>query len=94
MDSSHAFLDTVSEGMTSVTTWFKNAPTRLRNLRTLATTMHMSPLRYGCLSQHRWAAFAARVVRALLRTYAAMVCTLFVARPRGGVIRSTASSSS
>ena len=38
-------------------------------------------MRYGCLSQRRWAAFAARAVRALLRTYAAMVCTLFVARP-------------
>ena len=81
MDSSHLFLDIVSEGMTPVTGWFKNAPTRLHNLRTMAINMDMSPLRYVCLSQRRWAAFAARAVRTLLRTYAAMVCTLFVARP-------------
>ena len=81
MDSNHVFLDIVSEVMTSVTGWFKNAPTWLRTLRTMAIGMDMSPLRYGCLSQRRWAAFAARAVRALLRTYATMVCTLFVARP-------------
>ena len=80
MDSSHVFLHIVSEGMTSVTGWFKNTPTRLRNLSTMAVSMGMSPLRYGCLSQRRWAAFAARAVRAFLRTYVAMVCTLFVAR--------------
>ena len=80
MDSSHVFLGIVSEGMTSVTGWFKNTPTRLRNLSTMAVIMGMSPLRYGCLSQRRWAAFAARAVRAFLRTYVAMVCTLFVAR--------------
>ena len=45
MDSSHVFLDIVSEGMTSVTGWFKNVPTRLRNLRTMAISMDMSPLR-------------------------------------------------
>ena len=47
----------------------------------MAISMDMSPLRYGCLSPRRWAAFAARAVRTLLRTYAAMVCMLFVARP-------------
>ena len=46
----------------------------------MAISMDMSLLRYGCLSQRRWATFADRAVRALLRTYAAMVCTLFVAR--------------
>ena len=47
MDSSHVFLDIVSEGMTFVTGWFKNAPTRLRNLRTMAISMDMSPCGMG-----------------------------------------------
>ena len=43
MDSSHVFLDAVSQGMTSVTGWFKNALTWLRNLRTMAISTHCPP---------------------------------------------------
>ena len=81
MDGSHVFLDHVGETTTAVVAWYRNAPTRLRNLRRLSQALHISPLQYTSLGQRRWAAFAARAVRALLRTYPAMVCALFVARP-------------
>ena len=81
MDDTHEFLDAVSGTMLAVVTWFCNAPTRLRNLRRVAMSLDMVAMQYGSLSQRRWAAFAARAVRALMRTYPAMVCTLFVDRP-------------
>ena len=69
MDGSHIFLDHVGETTIAVVAWYRNAPTRLLNLRRLSQALHISPLQYTFLGQRRWAAFAARAVRAVLRTY-------------------------
>ena len=74
MDSSHEFPDVVSNTMNLVVTWYNNTPTRLWNMRRMSWALEISPLQYSSLGQSRWAAFAARVVVALLRTYPAMVC--------------------
>ena len=74
MDSSHEFLDVVGNTMNLVVTWYNNAPSRLWNMRRMLWALDISPLQYSSLGQRRWAAFAARAVVALLRTYPAMVC--------------------
>ena len=46
MDGSHVFLDHVGETTTAVVAWYRNAPTRLRNLRRRSQALHISPLQY------------------------------------------------
>ena len=47
MDDTHEFLDTVADTMTAVVAWFRNAPTRLPNLRRVAMSLDMLALQYG-----------------------------------------------
>ena len=74
MDSSHGFMDVVGDTMNLIVTWYNNAPTRLRNMHWMSWALEILLLQYSSLGQRRWAAFAARAVVALLRTYPAMVC--------------------
>ena len=58
MDSNHEFLDHVADTMNAIVVWYRNAPTRLRNMRHLSLALQISPLQYNSLSQRCWAAFA------------------------------------
>ena len=81
LDGSHVFLDHVGETTNAVVAWYPNAPTRLRHLRRLSQALHITPLQHTSLAQRRRPAFTARALRPLLRTYLAMVCLFFLARP-------------
>ena len=81
MDSSHEFLDHVADTMNAIVVWYRNAPTRLRNLRRLSLALQISPLQYNSLSQRRWAAFARQALKSVLCTFPVMVCALYIARP-------------
>ena len=41
MDSNHAFLNHIADATNAVVKWYRNAPTRLRNLRRLSVSLHM-----------------------------------------------------
>ena len=77
----YGFLDIVADGIQAIALHWNHAPARLGVLRTMCDALRTTLLKFGVLGQRRWAAFAARALRSLIRTYPAMVCVLFALRP-------------
>ena len=83
----YGFLDIVADGMQAIALHWNLAPARLGVLRTMCDALRTTLLKFGVLRQRRWAAFAAKALRSLIRTYPAMVCALFALCPRPAVKR-------